>query len=255
MTYKKYDTPLINYLLHLADNALIASNRNSEWCGHGPILEQDIALTNIALDQIGQARNFYQYSAKLINESTGAQETEDSLAYLRDSWDFKNCILLELPNIDWGETILKQFLLASFQYYLYQALEKSSDAHLAAIAAKSVKEISYHIRWSADWVIRLGDGTEESKSRMNAAAKLLWPYLNEFTDFVAYELPFIQESADDLKEKWEEKIKSVFAEAGLEIPAETFHQQGGKQGIHSEHLGYILAEMQFLQRAYPGAEW
>jgi ring-1,2-phenylacetyl-CoA epoxidase subunit PaaC len=255
MTVKNYDNPLINYLLHLGDNALIAGHRNSEWCGHGPILEQDIALTNIALDQIGQARNFYQYAAKLINESTGANETEDSIAYLRDSWDFKNCILTELPNGDWGQTILKQFLLASFQNYLYQALEKNSDEHLAAIAAKSVKELSYHIRWSADWVIRLGDGTEESKTRMNAATKELWPYINEFTDFKDYELKFIEDGAAEIKEKWEEKIISVFAEARIEIPSETFQQKGGKIGVHSEHLGYILAEMQFLQRAYPGAEW
>lgn len=255
MTNKNYDHPLINYLLHLGDNALIASYRNSEWCGHGPILEQDIALTNIALDQIGQARNFYLYAAKLINETSGAKETEDSLAYLRDSWDFKNCILTELPNGDWGQTILKQFLLASFQYFLYQVLEKNSDEHLAAIASKSVKELSYHIRWSADWVIRLGDGTEESKTRMSAAAKELWPYLEEFTEYTDFELHFLKDRAVEIKEKWQEKINIVFAEAGLQIPTETFQQKGGKFGIHSEHLGYILAEMQFLQRAYPGAEW
>lgn len=255
MTNKKYDHPLIKYLLHLGDNALIASYRNSQWCGHGPILEQDIALTNIALDQIGQARNFYQYAAKLINETTGAQETEDSLAYLRDSWDFKNFLLAELPNGDWGQTILKLFLLASFQYYLYQALEKNSDEQLAAIASKSFKELSYHIRWSADWVIRLGDGTAESNTRMSAAIKELWPYLQEFTDFHDYELYFLKDRAVRIKENWLEKINLVFAEAGLQIPTETFQQKGGKLGIHTEHLGYILAEMQFLQRAYPGAEW
>src|SRR6185369_10668419 len=168
---------LVNYTLHLADDALILGHRNSEWCGHGPVLEQDIAITNISLDLIGQARNFYQYAAELINQLTNPQDaahkpsntTEDSLAYLRDNREFKNCLLVEQPNGDWAKTMVRQFFFSAYQFYLYQELEKNKYEQLAAIAEKSLKEVNYHLRWSSEWVIRLGDGTEESHKRMSSA--------------------------------------------------------------------------------------
>jgi ring-1,2-phenylacetyl-CoA epoxidase subunit PaaC len=242
---------IINYTIHLADDALIIGHRNSEWCGHGPILEQDIALSNISLDLIGQARNFYQYAATLI----GNNATEDSLAYLRDAGDFKNCLLVEQPNGDWAQSILKQFFFAVYQYYLYQQLQNNTDNQLKAIAAKSLKEVTYHVRWSSEWVIRLGDGTEESKKRLLKALDALWMFTGELFDPAAYELnmniDFIL-----LKKEWNKKIQSVFEEATINVPLETkWHQSGGKIGNHSEYLGFILAEMQFVQRAYPDSEW
>ncbi len=255
MTTNEIENPLIKYLLHLADNALIIGHRNSEWCGHGPALEQDIALTNIALDQVGQARNFYQYAASLISDLNGEIITEDSLAYLRDSWDFKNCLLAELPNGDWAQTILKQFIVSVYQYYLYQALAQHENEKLAGIAAKSLKELSYHLRWSSDWVLRLGDGTQESKKRMQDAIAILWSYTKEWTDYVDYELNILGESIIAIQKNCEEKITAVFEEAGLTIPQDIWMHKGGKIGKHTEHLGYILSEMQFLQRAYPNVEW
>ncbi len=158
---------IYNYTLHLADNALILAQRNSEWCGHGPILEQDIAITNISLDLIGQARSLYQYAAEVINKnSIGDLVSEDTLAYLREGRAFKNCLLAEQPNGDWAQTILRQFFFSTYQYFLYQQLQQSADATLAAIAEKSLKEVTYHVRWSSEWVIRLGDGTEESQNRI-----------------------------------------------------------------------------------------
>lgn len=250
------DTNLINYTLHLADNALILGHRNSEWCGHGPILEQDIAVSNIALDCIGQARNFYQYAAQL----TGNGATEDSLAHLRDVTEFKNCLLVELPNGDWGQTILRQFLFSTYQYFLYQQLQNSSDQQIAAIAEKALKEVTYHVRWSSEWVIRLGDGTEESRQRMLHAVDELWSFTGEMFIPANYEpSPAETGTGIDLasvKNKWTEKITVVFEEATLPVPpADTWMQTGGKQGRHTEHLGFILAEMQFLQRSYPNAEW
>jgi len=243
---------LINYLLHLADNSLIMGHRNSEWCGHGPILEQDIAISNIALDLIGQARNFYQYAATLLIVN---KETEDSLAYLRDAREYKNCLLVEQPNIDWAQTILKQFLFSTYQYHLYRQLQNIKDEQLKAIAAKALKEVTYHVRWSSEWVIRLGDGTEESKKRICRAVDELWMFTGELFEPASYELNmginFLL-----LKEEWNQKVRSVFEEATIDIPAENkWHQSGGKTGNHSEHLGFILAEMQFLQRAYPNSEW
>lgn len=239
---------LIDHTLHLADNALILGHRNSEWCGHGPVLEQDIAISNIALDCLGQARNFYQYAAEL----TGNGATEDTLAYFRDVIDFKNCLLAELPNGDWAQTILRQFFFSAYQYFLYQQLQNNKDEHLAAIAAKALKEVTYHVRWSSEWVIRLGDGTSESRQRMEKAIDTLWSYTGELFIPASYEQDI---DLSFVKEQWDEKVRSVFEEATLTLPADTWMHSGGKQGIHTEHLGYILAEMQFLQRAYPGAEW
>ena len=242
---------LINYTLFLADNALIMGHRNSEWCGHGPILEQDIAISNIALDLIGQARNFYQYAATLIDNNA----TEDSLAYLRDAKEYKNCLLVEQPNADWAQTVLKQFFFSTYQYYLYQQLQNNNDEQLKAIAAKALKEVTYHLRWSSEWVIRLGDGTEESKKRLLKAVDELWMFTGELFEPASYELN-INIDFIFLKENWNKKIRSVFEEATIDVPAETsWYQSGGKIGNHSEHLGFILAEMQFLQRAYPNSEW
>lgn len=237
----------LNQLLHLADNALIIGHRNSEWCGHGPILEQDIAISNIALDYIGQARNFYQYAATCINENgtDTKTSTEDSLAYLRDVRDFKNHLITELPNGDWAQTTLRIFFFSAYQYFLYQQLLQDADAQIAAIAEKSLKEVTYHVRWAGDWVIRLGDGTEESKARMMNAVDYLWPYTGEL---------FLDTTAN-IQQQWLQKVTAVFEEAGLVIPTNTWAQRGGKEGNHTEHLGYILAEMQYIQRAYPNSEW
>lgn len=248
-------TSLINYTLHLADNALILGHRNSEWCGHAPVLEQDIALSNIALDLIGQARNFYQYAAKLA----GNGATEDSLAYLRDAIDFKNALLAEIPNGDWAQTVLRQFFFSTYQYFLYQQLQNSKDQQLAAIAEKSLKEVTYHLRWSSEWVIRLGDGTAESKKRMLQAIEECWSFTGDLFLMTGYEQQVFNDGygvdLQTIKPLWQEKINAVLEEATLELPANSWMQSGGKTGIHTEHLGFILAEMQFLQRAYPNAEW
>lgn len=259
--------PLIEYSLHLADDALILGHRNSEWCGHGPVLEQDIAITNISLDLIGQARYLYQYAARLINESSivssfgenNEDVSEDTLAYLRDNRQFKNCLLVEQPNGDWAKTILRQFLFSTYQFYLYQELQSSKDEQLAAIAEKSLREVTYHLRWSSEWVIRLGDGTKESHQRMLNAIDELWMYTGELFLSAGYEA-WIANAGKGvdvtlLNGSWEEKVKEIFAEATLPYPHEVFQQSGGKEGKHTEHLGYILAELQFMQRAYPGCEW
>ena len=282
---------LIDYTLHLADNSLVLGHRNSEWTGHGPILEQDIALSNIALDLIGQARNFYQYAARLSNEGAGApgagaeglgagrgmaagagaadlgagapggmvEVTEDTLAYLRDAWDYRNCLLVEQDNGDWAKTILRLFFFSAYQYYFYQRLQQSRDRELAAIAEKSYKEVTYHLRWSSEWVIRLGDGTEESRRRMKEALDQLWKFTGELFVPADYEKVLAEKgiAADPgaLRPQWEERVEAVFQQAGLTKPAAAWEQTGGKQGRHTEHLGYLLAEMQFLQRAYPGCEW
>jgi ring-1,2-phenylacetyl-CoA epoxidase subunit PaaC len=237
-----------DYTLHLADTTLILSQRNSEWCGHGPILEQDIAITNISLDLIGQSRNFYQYAAAKI----GGEATEDSLAYLRKEREFKNLLLVEQANGDWGQTILRQYLYSQFQYLLYEKLQQCDDEQLAAIAAKALKETSYHLRWSSEWVIRLGDGTAESNSRMLKAIDELWKYTGEMFVPAAYET-IVDVAA--LKNNWLEKVRNIFSEATLTIPENVFMQSGGKEGIHTEQLGYILTELQYVQRAYPDSEW
>jgi ring-1,2-phenylacetyl-CoA epoxidase subunit PaaC len=245
----------IEYILHLADTTLILSQRNSEWCGHGPVLEQDIAITNISLDLLGQARNFYQYAAALI----GGEATEDSLAYLRKEREFKNLLLVEQPNGDWGQTILRQYLYSQFQYLLFEKLQQCGDEQLAAIAAKSIKETAYHVRWSSEWVIRLGDGTEESHQRMLKAVDELWKYTGELFEAADYELLATEEGAgadvSELKEPWMNRVKEIFGEATVPVPEKIFMQTGGKQGKHTEHIGYIMAELQYMQGAYPGCEW
>jgi len=241
---------LIDYTLYLADNTLILGQRNGEWCGHGPVLEQDIAITNITLDLVGQARSLYQYAAQLRADGS----TEDSLAYLRTEREFKNCLLVEQPKGDWAQTILRQFFFSNYQYYLYQYLQTQADTTLAAIAEKSLKEVSYHLRWSSEWVIRLGDGTEESHKRILHAMDELWRYTGELFMPAYYEKELVLDIAS-LKYEWLKRINLVFDEATLTIPENTYMQTGGKTGNHTEHLGFILTELQYIQRAYPGCEW
>lgn len=242
--------PLIDYTLHLADNVLILGQRNAEWCGHGPVLEQDIAITNISLDLIGQARSLYQYAAELRADGS----TEDSLAYLRTEREFLNCLLVEQPRGDWAQTILRQFFFSAYQLELYEQLRGHEDKTLSAIAEKSLKEVKYHLRWSSEWVIRLGDGTEESHRRLQQALVELWPYTGELFMASPCETACGADPAP-LQSGWQERVRSVFAEAGLTVPEKVFMQTGGKAGRHTEHLGYILTELQYVQRAYPGCEW
>lgn len=239
---------LIDYTLHLADTTLILSQRNSEWCGHGPVLEQDIAITNISLDLLGQSRNFYQYAATLI----GGDATEDSLAYLRKERAYKNLLLAEQANGDWGQTILRQYLFSQFQYLLFDRLQNCDDEQLAAIAAKSIKETTYHLRWSSEWVIRLGDGTEESHQRMEKAIDELWRYTGEMFEPASYET-LVDVSL--LKTEWLQKVSTIFQEATLSVPENIYMQLGGKDGKHTELLGFMLTELRYLQRTYPGAQW
>ena len=246
---------LFIYTLRLADNALINGQRLSEWCGHGPILEQDMALTNIALDFMGQARSLFQYAA----EVEGKGRTEDDLAFLRDVWDFRNVLLLEQPNGDFAHTVCRQFLFDVYNYYFYVELKKSKDQQLAAIAEKSLKEVTYHLRWSSEWMIRLGDGTELSHDKIQKALDKLWAFTGELmttdeTDQIVIDAG-IAEDLEKIKPLWSERVKQILAEATLVQPQVNWMQSGGKQGKHTEHLGFILADMQYLQRAYPGQEW
>lgn len=246
---------LLEYTLRLGDNALILGQRLAEWCGHGPVLEQDIALSNIALDQLGQARMLLQYAA----EQKGEGFTEDKVAFFRDVFEYRNVLLLELPNGDWGDTIVRQFLFDTYNYFLYTSLLQSNDQNIKSIAQKAIKEISYHAQWSAEWVIRLGDGTEESHERVQASLNELWEWSGEM--FVADELDRwahaegIGPDLGDIHEKWKEKVAEILEIATLDRPEDGWMQSGGKQGEHTEHLGYLLAEMQHLPRMYPEAEW
>jgi len=252
---KDQNQELFEYCLWLGDNNLILGHRLSEWCGHGPILEEDIALINIALDLIGQSRTILTYAGELENKG----RTEDDLAYLRDCREFKNAMLLEQPNGDFAKTIVRQFLFDVFHYHLYQELLQSKDEKLASIAEKSLKEITYHVRHSSEWLKRLGDGTKESHQRAQDALDALWMYTNDL---------FVQPDSEksltsngivpdlsQIQPKWMDQVSSVIREATLTIPEDVFMQTGSKTGKHTEHLGYLLAEMQFLQRAYPGASW
>jgi ring-1,2-phenylacetyl-CoA epoxidase subunit PaaC len=239
----------INLLTTLADDALIMSQRLSEWTGHGPALEQDIAMTNIALDYLGQARMFYQYIAELKNDGS----TEDTIAYLRDALGYRNHLLVELPNGDWAQSILKIFFFAGYQKLLYQQLINPGDNRMAAIAEKSLKEVNYHLSWSRDWVLRLGDGTTESHNRMIKALDYLWNFTGELFEPITGELFEIDFAA--IKESWLKQTGRVLDEATLEIPGNVPFQTGGIKGVHTEYLGYILADLQWMQRVYPNSEW
>jgi ring-1,2-phenylacetyl-CoA epoxidase subunit PaaC len=238
---------LFKYCLHLADNSLILGHRNSEWTGHGPILEQDIALSNISLDLIGQARNFYQYAADLKADGS----TEDTLAYFRDTHEFLNCLLVEQDNGDWGKTIMRQFLFSSYQLPLYEEIMRSADERLSAIAEKSLKEVTYHLRWSSEWVIRLGVGTEESHARMQNALQELWQYTEELYTPADYEMTI----KSNIGEAWKQRVEPILQRAQLITPDNRKMIFGGKTGQHTHHLGSVLNEMQYMQRTYPGMEW
>lgn len=246
---------IYDYVLRLADNCLILGQRLAEWCGHGPVLEQDIALTNISLDLIGQARNYYQYASTW----TKGEKTEDDIAFLRTDRQYKNLLLVEQPNHDFAHTIIRQYLFDAFHHELLQQLTQSQDETIASIAQKSIKEVRYHKRWSSQWVLRLGDGTDESHQKTQTALDYLWPYAFEGLQPDALDHRMVQESIGvDLPQiatPIKQEIIKHLQEATLTIPSNEWSQSGGKEGIHSEHLGYILAEMQYLQRAYPGAQW
>ncbi len=243
------------FLCRMGDNTLILGHRISEWCGHSPVLEEDIALANHALDLIGQT----QLWLGLAGEVEGRGRSADDLAFLRDAWDFRNALLVERPNGDFGHTMMRQFLFDAWHIEMLRALRGSADARVAAIAAKAIKEVAYHLEKSSDIVIRLGDGTEESHRRMQDALDALWSYAGElFLGDVADEAVARAGIAPDpasLRSAWEATVRAVLAEATLAIPAGTYVHKGGRKGVHSEHLGHLLAEMQFLQRAYPGATW
>jgi ring-1,2-phenylacetyl-CoA epoxidase subunit PaaC len=243
------------YLLRLADTSLVLGQRLGEWVGHAPALEEDLGLANLSLDLIGQARLLLTYAGEL----EGKGRDEDQLAFLRDGTDFFNVTLAEQPNGDFAHTIVRQLLLDAWQLELYEELQHSSDERLAAIATKALKETRYHFRYSAGWVVRLGDGTAESKARVQAAFDELWRFTGElFTPDEIDAAMVAQKVAPDLatlKPKWIARIDEVLREATLTRPADIAYPWHGKSGRHTEHLGYLLAEMQFLQRAYPGAQW
>ncbi|MEN9998715.1 MAG: hypothetical protein RI922_1705 [Bacteroidota bacterium] len=246
---------LFEYVLRLGDDSLILGHRLSEWCGHGPILEEDIAMTNISLDLVGQATSLLGYAGELEGKGRDA----DALAFLRFDRDYKNVLLVEQPNGDFGMTMLRQFFFDAYRKPLFEKLQHSTDKHLAAIAEKSLKETKYHLKHSSEWVIRLGDGTEESNARIQDSLNTLWRYTNElfFTDEVDAELveKGIVPSLQEIQNEWNATVTAVLTEANLTIPTNNWKQEGGRKGLHSEHLGYILAELQYMQRAYPNMQW
>lgn len=246
---------LFEYCLRMGDNSLILGHRLSEWCGHGPVLEQDIAMINIALDLLGQATMVLKYAG----EVEGKGRSEDHLAYLRTEREYKNLLLTEQLNGDFGDTIMRQFLFDTYHYYFLSALVNSADPQLAAIAQKSLKEVTYHLKFSSEWVIRLGDGTEESHERIQSSLDNLWTYTGEMFETDEVErLMHTKGIGPDLAQiaaQWEHRVKEVMEEATVKIPEEKWWIKGGKKGKHSEHLGFLLADLQYLQRTYPGAEW
>jgi ring-1,2-phenylacetyl-CoA epoxidase subunit PaaC len=248
-------SPAVQYLLRIADTGLILAQRLGEWCGHAPVLEEDIAMTNMALDLVGQARALLTRAGQI----EGRAHDEDQLAFLRDERDYFNATLVELPRGDFAFSVLRNAMVATLLKLLWERLESSSDAEVAAIAAKAIKEARYHQQHAADWVVRLGDGTDESRARMEAALAQLWRYVPELfaSDAIdeAARATGLGPAWSELREAWFAEMGSVLEEATLSMPAESAFLSTGKRGVHSEHMGYILAEMQFLQRAYPGGVW
>ena len=246
---------LFRYVLRLGDLSLVLAQRLGEWVGHAPALEEDLGLANVALDLIGQARLLLTYAGEIEGRGRG----EDELAFLREHGEYLNATLVELPNGDFGRTIVRQVLVDAFQLELYERMSASSDERLAEIAAKAVKEIRYHLRYSGGWLVRLGDGTDESHARVQSALDGLWPYTVEL--FAEDELDRsmaehgIAPRLSEVQAAWSTRIDPILAEATLTRPADRPHAWHGKRGQHSEHLGYMLAEMQYLQRAHPGARW
>lgn len=246
---------LYNYILGVADNSLILGQRMGELCGHGPSLETDIACTNVSLDLFGQVRSYFQYAAEIAGE----EKTEDDIAFLRREREYKNVLLVEQPNTDFAFTIVRQFLFDVYHLLFLQELQNSKDDTLKAIAKKSIKEVSYHERFSSDWVVRLGDGTEESKERIQNAVTNLWSYTDELFHQTEADKTMVEAEigvdVTTLKEAYYSKVTSVLEKATIEIPESKWFQKGGKNGVHTEHLGYLLADMQYMQRTYPGMEW
>ena len=247
---------MVQFLLRLGDNTLILGHRLSEWCGHAPVLEEDIALSNTALDLIGQT----QFWLGLAAEVEGEGRSADQLAFLRDAWDFRNVLLVEVPNGDFGQTMMRQFLFDAYHSVLIGRLVTSSDMRVAEIAEKASKEIAYHVERSADMVVGLGDGTAESHKRMQKALEYLWPYIGELFESDAVDAAMVDAGiAPDpasLRAEFDALVGKVLAKATLQIPQSDFYHKGGRTGaMHSEHLGHLLAQMQWLQRAYPGSRW
>jgi ring-1,2-phenylacetyl-CoA epoxidase subunit PaaC len=248
-------SPLFIYLLRLGDSALMLGHRLSEWCGHAPVLEEDLALANMGLDLIGQARSFLTYAGEV--EARGRDE--DALAYLREAGEYRNILLVELPRGDFAFTMVRQLLYAGLTQRLFEALASSRDTALAGIAAKGAKELAYHVRHAAEWTIRLGDGSEESHRRTQLALDELWPYTGEMLEIDEVERTLIEQhiavDPSHLRPGWEQTLAGVIAQATLQPPPQTWMHSGGRIGRHSEHLGHLLSELQYLQRAYPGAKW
>lgn len=249
------NSALVQYLLRLGDDRLVLGHRLSEWCGHGPILEEDIAITNIALDLIGEAALLLG----LAGQEEGKGRDEDALAYFRDAVDFRNALMVELPKGDFGFTIIRQFLFSVFSVLQMEALQRSTLEPLAGIAGKALKESRYHVRHSAQWVITLGDGTDESHERAQRAVDMLWRYTGELfaADAVDREVASAGIGVDPamLAEPWQAQVGEVFVRAGLTVPKDEYMQHGGRVGRHTEHLGHMLAEMQIVARSHPGAAW
>lgn len=243
------------YTLRMGDNALILGQRLGEWCGYGPVLEQDIALSNIALDQLGQARMLMDMAAR----QKGHEYSEDKMAFFRDIFDYHNLLLLELPNQDWGVTLTRQFLFDTFNYFFYSDMLQSKNEEWRAIAQKAIKEIAYHAQWSAEWMIRFGDGTEESHNRAQNALNELWEWTGEMFSPDAIDAVLLEEKLipdlSSIKTRWDAKVAQVLEQATLNKPEDGWMQKGGKQGEHTEYLGFILAQMQHLPRMYPEAQW
>ena len=245
---------LFEYLLRLGDDRLVLGHRLSEWCGHGPVLEEDIALANVALDLIGQATHFL----RLAGQVEGKGRDEDALAYFRDAIEYRNVNLVELPNGDYGRTIVRSFLFDVWSVLLLEGLQRAAHTDLAGIAAKAHKEARYHVRHSGEWVVRLGDGTEESHRRVQAALDELWPYTGELFPADEVDRRLIGSIAPDpaaLATAWRDVVSGVIRRASLTLPADGYMHSGGRQGRHTEHLGHLLAEMQILARSHPGAKW
>jgi ring-1,2-phenylacetyl-CoA epoxidase subunit PaaC len=249
------ENKLVHYILGVADNNLILGQRLGELCGHGPTLETDIALTNISLDLLGQVRSYYQYAATLLGDGA----SEDTLAFLRTEREFRNTLLCEQSNVNFAFTIGRQFLFDHFHLLLLELLAYSTDAQLQAIALKSIKEVKYHVRFSTDWVKRLGDGTDESRIKMQEAIDELYVFTGELFELDSTELELVATgvAADTrtLREEYFKRINLEIKTAGLNLPEVKYFQRGGKEGRHSEHMGYLLAEMQYLQRSYPNMAW
>jgi ring-1,2-phenylacetyl-CoA epoxidase subunit PaaC len=252
---KVSETPLVLYVLRRADDALILGHRLSEWCGYAPMMEEDMALANMGLDLLGQARELYSYAAAV----EGRDNDEDKFAYLRDVRQYRNLLLLEQPNGDFARTMVRQFFYAAFADLYWRAMVNSADATLAAIAAKSEKESAYHLRHSSEWMVRLGDGTEESHHRAQGAVDDLWAFTGEMFEVDHSEGALIDAGIAidpaSLHSHWINTVSSVMSEATLALPRGEWMQKGGRSGRHSEHLGHLLSELQSMQRTFPGVTW